>query len=216
MGLNLGGILKGVLRTGFGAAAGFIGGGPAGAAAGGLAALARSLGGGGGARGGTNTIPAPGPIGGFGGLNLPVGFGGRGGFGGFGGAGAGGDFGPPAFGPAVPLPGVATGGLDLCGPMASMIPLQMTARAMQIPGYVVVTLPASCGGAAGQKVHVLKEVARKMGWWRPTPRALLTAGDAKCLRRSRTLENKLVRLTKRHTKYKVSVGGTRARRSAHN
>lgn len=218
MPLNLGGILGTIGKTVLGGAAGFLTGGPAGAVIGGIGASGL-LGGGGSRQRGTpgQTIGYPGIGGGQFGGAAPgpfVDFGGAGGM--FGGAGAGVSYGPPML-PAPPAQG--TGGkypmtVGGCAPGQLIMPLQMTTRAARIPGYVTVTMPASCGPqVAGQKFHVEKNYARKMGWYTPPRKPLLTASDGRILQKADRLEKKLVRLTRKYTDNSVVSPSARIRQN---
>lgn len=148
--------------------------------------------------GGLSTIPCPG--------------------GGFGGGGAGGSWGtgngstdnpPPLPAPGgFPMP--APGGGGSCSPAPYGMGLSIVeaptyeARVASRPGYVTVTLPFAIGSyACGQKVQMLKEVARKFGLWKPRAKPVLTAGDMKALRKAERVENKLKTLTTRHTDFRV-------------
>lgn len=137
--------------------------------------------------------------------------------GGFGGGGAGGSWGdgngpndnPPPF-PAPGFPMPAPGGSGSCTPAPYGMGLSIVesptyeARVASRPGYVTVTLPFAIGSyGCGQKVQMLKEVARKFGLWKPRAKPVLTAGDMKALRKAERVENKLKTLTTRHTDFRV-------------
>lgn len=56
------------------------------------------------------------------------------------------------------------------------------------PGYVVVDMPD------GERIGVLREVARSMGLWKPRPKPPITAGDARAIRRANSARKRVKRL----------------------
>ena len=64
-------------------------------------------------------------------------------------------------------------------------------------GYVIVDHPSAIGpDGKPAKVAMLKAVARSCGLWKPRPKPLFTASDAKCIRRASRLQKKGDRLAK--------------------
>lgn len=215
----LGNILGGLA----GGAVGFLTGGPAGAVAGAVTGSGILRGGGG---GGVTRQPSPGFGGGqFGGMggtgtgfNFPINIQPAPSDGGFGGSGAGGSFGPPPFPPpsnGAMLPGAKTGGVM---PNSIVAARQVHTVTKPVPGMVTVTLPFAIGAfQAGEKVQMLREFAIRHRLWKPKKKPVLTAGDVATVRKADRVQNKLVRLTRKHTDFncvsKVSAARKRAKAS---
>lgn len=69
-------------------------------------------------------------------------------------------------------------------------------------GYVVV-YPDDPSGRTGTPVAMLKSVARSCGYWKPTPKPVMTSSDMKTLRKADRLQKKVDRIAKMAN----SVGG---------
>ena len=68
----------------------------------------------------------------------------------------------------------------------------MTATVNRAPkGYVIVTNPFT-----GEKVAMIKEIARKFGFWKPSKKPFLTAGDMNAIRKADRLKKKAQRIDK--------------------
>ena len=65
---------------------------------------------------------------------------------------------------------------------------EMIERAYVPPGYVVVDMPD------GERIGVLRNVARSMGLWRPRPKPPITAGDARAIRRANSARKRVKKL----------------------
>lgn len=82
-----------------------------------------------------------------------------------------------------------TGGNGLDCNIQVMVPPMKQVRNRAPRGYVIVDY-------RGQKVAMLKEVARKCGLWKPRAKPLFTASEAKTIRKAARLQKKGDRLAK--------------------
>lgn len=101
--------------------------------------------------------------------------------------------GPGLGGPQPPVvtnPG--TGTLDPWQALYMPITMQPTAQVInRAPkGYVLITHPVT-----GQKIAVLKEVARRLRLWKPRPKPPISAAEYRQLKTAERVERKLKRLT---------------------
>lgn len=75
------------------------------------------------------------------------------------------------------------------GVMNVIVAPSVTQRLKAPRGYVIVEYN-------GQKVAMLKEIARKCGYWKPQAKPIMTAAEGKCLRRAARLTKKVDRIAK--------------------
>ncbi len=91
---------------------------------------------------------------------------------------------------------------------APVLPVAFTQRAVAPRGYVVVTDPAT-----GQKVAMLKSVARACRLWKAPRKPPIKASDWRCLMRAEATVKKLDRVVKAANKVSGKANLTRSRRS---
>jgi len=98
---------------------------------------------------------------------------------------------PPVVSNGTFVPPGAVGGTSVAGCQVS-VPVQMRSRAYAPPGYVI-TYPDGRGTAP---VAMLKEVAIKCRLWKRPSRPMMTASEAKTLRKAARLTKKVDRIAK--------------------
>ena len=75
------------------------------------------------------------------------------------------------------------------GTMNVIVAPNVTQRLQAPKGYVIVEY-------RGSKVAMLKEIARKCGYWKPQPRPIMTASEGRILRKAARLTKKVDRIAK--------------------
>ena len=95
--------------------------------------------------------------------------------------------------PPVAIPDVYTNAPGSCPtPVSVVVQPSVRAVATAPPGYVIV----ECPKGSGNKVAMLKAVARSMGYWKPRRKPPIKAGDYRALMRSEATIKKLKRVVK--------------------
>jgi hypothetical protein len=119
-------------------------------------------------------------------------------------------FGPGLNGSGGPLPAQPLPQLTMGPGFATSATKPTQASRLQAPmGFVIVTVKPNdpffssamqIGGVVQRdgavKIAMRKEVARKMGYWKPKVRPLLTSSERKTIRRAQTLKRKVARVAK--------------------
>jgi len=95
--------------------------------------------------------------------------------------------------PPMAVPDVYTNPPGSCPtPMSVVVQPTLRAVADAPPGYVIVECPKK----SGNKVAMLKSVARSMGYWKPRRKPPIKASDYRALMRSEATIKKLKRVVK--------------------
>ena len=91
----------------------------------------------------------------------------------------------------TPAPAV-NGSAGGCAAPAGVLAPQVTQRLKAPRGYVIVECPEN----SGRKVAMLKELARKYGYWKPRKKPPISVKDWRCLMRAEATVNRVDRVVK--------------------